>query len=185
MGIFNLFRNNSKDYREEEQLYNRLTAETYSRYPYRTEDIGEGMALVNEVIMQYWKPRFLLNHDTKCAYEFMDINEKLVTVTHEDIAWETLNELPGAAKECAKRLSFHFPSFIYPFKNGVAEVRWQLNPGGRYFMDEDGFGMTDDEEIEIYGLIDKVGKVIAEFQVINNYDDLKIIRERAENAMKR
>lgn len=67
MSIFNLFRNNAKDYSEEEQLYNQLTAETYSQYPYRTENLGEEMALVNEVIMQYWKPRFLLNNNTKCA----------------------------------------------------------------------------------------------------------------------
>lgn len=184
MGIFNLFRNNFKSYSDEEQLYNQLTARTYSQYPYETKDIGEGMALVNEVIMQYWKPRFLLNHDTKCAYEFMNSNEMLVTVTHEDIAWETLNELPGVARGYAKSLSFHYPSFIRSFKNGVAEVSWQLNPDGRYFMDEDGFGMTDDEEIKIHGFIDKVGKVVVKFQVISNYDELNMMREQAEKIVR-
>lgn len=184
MGIFNLFRNNSKSYSDEEQLYNQLTTRTYSQYPYETKDIGEGMALVNEVIMQYWKPRFLLNHDTKCAYEFMNSNETLATVTHEDIAWETLNELPGVAREYAKSLSFHYPSFIRSFKNGVAEVSWQLNPDGRYFMDEDGFGMTDDEEIEIHGLINKVGKVVVKFQVISDYDELNMMRQQAEKIVR-
>lgn len=184
MGIFNLFRNNSKSYSDEEQLYNKLTTGTYSQYPYETKDIGEGMALVNEVIMQYWKPRFLLNHDTKCAYEFMNSNETLVTVTHEDIAWETLNELPGVARGYAKSLSFHYPSFIRSFKNGVAEVSWQLNPDGRYFMDEDGFGMTDDEEIEIHGLINKVGKVVVKFQVISDYDELNMMRQQAEKIVR-
>lgn len=184
MGIFYLFRNNSKSYSDEEQLYNQLTTRTYSQYPYETKDIGEGMALVNEVIMQYWKPRFLLNHDTKCAYEFMNSNEMLVTVTHEDIAWETLNELPSVARGYAKSLSFHYPSFIRSFKNGVAEVSWQLNPDGRYFMDEDGFGMTDDEEIKIHGFIDKVGKVVVKFQVISNYDELNMMREQAEKIVR-
>lgn len=184
MGIFNLFRNNSKSYSDEEQLYNQLTTRTYSQYPYETKDIGEGMALVNEVIMQYWKPRFLLNHDTKCAYEFMNSNETLATVTHEDIAWETLNELPGVAREYAKSLSFHYPSFIRSFKNGVAEVSWQLNPDGRYFMDEDGFGMTDDEEIKIYGFINKVGKVVVKFQVISDYDELNMMRQQAEKIVR-
>lgn len=184
MGIFNLFRNNFKSYSDEEQLYNLLTTRTYSQYPYETKDIGEGMALVNEVIMQYWKPRFLLNHDTKCAYEFMNSNETLATVTHEDIAWETLNELPGVAREYAKSLSFHYPSFIRSFKNGVAEVSWQLNPDGRYFMDEDGFGMTDDEEIEIHGLINKVGKVVVKFQVISDYDELNMMRQQAEKIVR-
>lgn len=184
MGIFNLFRNNSKSYSDEEQLYKQLTTRTYSQYPYETKDIGEGMALVNEVIMQYWKPRFLLNHATKCAYEFMNSNETLVTVTHEDIAWETLNELPGVARGYAKSLSFHYPSFIRSFKNGVAEVSWQLNPDGRYFMDEDGFGMTDDEEIEIHGLINKVGKVVVKFQVISDYDELNMMRQQAEKIVR-
>lgn len=184
MGTFNLFGNNSKDCNKEMQLYNWLHAEHYSQYPYETKDIGEGMALVSQVIMQYWKPRFLLNHHTKRACEFMDSNETLVTVTHEDIAWETLDRLPNMAVECAKRLSFHFPSFIHPFKNGVAEVSWQLNPDGRYFMDDDGFGMTDDEEIKIYGCIDKAGKVIVKFQTINNYDELRMMRKQAEEMVK-
>lgn len=29
-----------------------------------------------------------------------------------------------------------------------------------YYRDEDGFGMTDDEEINLYGAIDRKGKVV-------------------------
>ena len=35
-------------------------------------------------------------------------------------------------------------------------------------MDDDGFGMTDDEEITIYGYIDHKGKVVSKFHAINN-----------------
>ena len=52
---------------------------------------------------------------------------------------------------------------IYEYKDGVAEVRWQLNPDGMYYRDEDGFGMTDDEEINLYGAIDRKGKVVKKF----------------------
>lgn len=45
----------------------------------------------------------------------------------------------------------------------MAEVRWQLNPDGMYYRDEDGFGMTDDEEINLYGAIDRKGKVVKKF----------------------
>ena len=48
-------------------------------------------------------------------------------------------------------------------KNGVAEVEWQLNPDAMYYRDEDGFGMTDDEEIKFYGAIDRKGKVVKKF----------------------
>jgi len=42
-------------------------------------------------------------------------------------------------------------------------VRWQINPDGRYYMDDDGFGMTDDEEITLLGKIDRTGKVVVPF----------------------
>lgn len=32
-----------------------------------------------------------------------------------------------------------------------------------YYRDEDGFGMTDDEEIKLYGAIDRKGKVVKKF----------------------
>lgn len=50
----------------------------------------------------------------------------------------------------------------------MAKVSWQINPDGRYYMDDDGFGMTDDEEITIYGYIDHKGKVVSKFHAINN-----------------
>ena len=36
-------------------------------------------------------------------------------------------------------------------------------PDGMYYRDEDGFGMTDDEEINLYGAIDRKGKVVKKF----------------------
>ena len=124
------------------------------------------MSIINETMRGWWKPRYLLNHNTKCAYEFMDCNQNLLTVTEDDIDWESLKALPRDAQEQAKRLSFHYPSFIRAFKNGVAVVSWQLNPDGRCYMDDDGFGMDDDEEIEIYGLIDQEAQVIIKFRNI-------------------
>ena len=80
-------------------------------------------------------------------------------------------------------MSFHFPSFIRAFRNGVAQVDWQLNPDGRYYMDDDGFGMTYDEEINIYGFIDTEGKVVVKFQTINDYKDLEKMRKEAEGKV--
>jgi hypothetical protein len=45
-------------------------------------------------------------------------------------------------------------------RNGIAELEWQLNPDGRYYMDDDGFGMTDDEEVTLLGTIDRTGRVV-------------------------
>lgn len=169
---------------EEEKLYNILITDKYKESPYETMDLGEGMAIVNESMWGWWKPRYLLNHNTKSAYEFMDGSQKLVTVTEDDIDWESLKNLSKDAQEQAKRLSFHYPSFIRAFKNGVAEVSWQLNPDGRYYMDEDGFGMTNDDEIEIYGFIDQNAKVIVKFRNIQNFNELGEMRKTAEQIVK-
>jgi len=149
---------------EEEKLYQELMTEKYGEYPYERKDWGEDMSLIKEVIWQYWKPRYLLDHREKKAVVFMDGNEDLVTVTKDDIDWKSLEKLPDDVVSTAKALSFHYPSFIYPFQNGRAEVQWQLNPDGRYYMDEDGYGMTDDVEVNIYGYIDRAGKVVEKFK---------------------
>ena len=81
-------------------------------------------------------------------------------------------------------MSFHFPSFIREFRNGVAQVDWQLNPDGRYYMDDDGFGMTDDEEIEIYGFIDTKGNVLVKFKAIKDRKELEVMRKKAEEIVK-
>lgn len=168
----------------DEKLYQLLTTDRYRNHPYETKDLGEGMAVINELIWGWWKPRYLVNHNTKCAYEFIDGNQCLLTVSEDDIDWDSLKNLPEKALNRAIGLSFEFPSFIHGYVNGVAEVSWQLNPDGRYYMDDDGFGMTNDREIKIYGFIDQNAKVVVKFRNINEcYDELDKMRKQAEEAV--
>lgn len=167
------------------ELYDKLGNEKFNTRPWRIEDIGEDMAVASKVIMEYWKPRYLIDHNAKCAYEFMNRWETLCSVELDDIDWDSLNGLPEECIERAKTLDFHFPSFIRTYKNGVAEVSWQLNPDGRYYMDDDGFGMTDDEEVTIYGFIDKTGKALVKFRNIHeDWNVLRIMRYEAEQKVK-
>ena len=169
----------------EEKLYQLLNTDEYNERPYEYSDLGEGMGVIGETMWGWWKHRYLVNHNTKCAYEFMDKNQKLCTVTEDDIDWESLKGLPEVVQGRARALSFHFPSFIRSFKNGVAKVSWQINPDGRYYMDEDGYGMTDDDEIEIYGFIDQNARVVVKFKNINeNYSELDNMRKEAEEIVK-
>ena len=154
---------NDTDMSEEEKLYKKLCVSQYKDRPYEQCDLGEGMTLVNQVIGEYWKPRYLIDNEAKCAYEFMTGDEVLQTVTNEDIDWDSLKGIPQDALDRAKAHSFHFPGHIYQYENGVAKVEWQLNPDGMYYRDEDGFGMTDDEEVNLYGAIDRKGKVVKKF----------------------
>lgn len=50
-----------------------------------------------------------------------------------------------------------FAFWIGGYKNGKAAVSWTLQPDGRYFEDEDGFGAEDCEEICLYSSLDAEG----------------------------
>lgn len=169
----------------EEKLFEVLQSDTYKSDLYKSEDLGEGMTVLYQSIWGWYKPRFVLNHNNKTAFEFMDSYQCLVTVTNEDIDWASLKKLPEEAICRAECLSFQFPSFIRGFRNGVARVDWQLNPDGRYYMDDDGYGMTTDEEIEIYGFIDTKGKVLVKFKVIKDRKELETMRKEAEEMVKK
>ena len=166
MSLDKRIRNMAGNLSYEERMYVLLNSEKYSTGQYRAQSLGEGMAVIMQDIWGWWKPRFLLDRREQKAYEFMDGNEYLVTVGEEDIDWESLKGLPEEAVGRARQLSFHFPSFVHGYCNDMAEVSWQLNPDGRYYMDDDGFGMTDDVEITIYGTIDRTGKVVFPFRYI-------------------
>lgn len=144
-------------------LYNKLMSPEYQLI-YKFEDYGENMAIAKEVIMQYWKPRFLLDNNTQCAYEFMSGSEVLCRVSDDDIDWDSLKGLSETCLRRARDRDAHFPTQVRMFHNGIAEVSWQISPDGMYYMDEDGFGMSDDEEVELVGHINRQGNVVTKFQ---------------------
>ncbi len=185
MGIVDIVNKFIKRECEAEKLYKELNTAKYQNRPFETEDLGEDMSIVNEAIWEYWKPRYLMDHRAKCAYEFMNRNQCLVTVMLDDIDWDSLANIDKDAFRRAKELDFHFPSFILKYQNDVAQVRWQLNPDGMYYMDEDGYGMTDDVEVNIYGFIDRKGKVLSKFRYIRKDEELKEMRADAEQMILR
>lgn len=165
MKLFDVFKKQNAPKVDEQAraLYNKLMSPEYQLI-YKQEDYGESMSIAKEVILQYWKPRFLLDHDAQCAYEFMTGNEVLCNVSDDDIDWESLKGLPETCLRRAHDRDAHFPTLVRMFRDGVAEVSWQLNPDGMYYMDEDGYGMTPDEEVELMGSIDRQGKVVEKFK---------------------
>lgn len=168
-----------------EKYYAILQTETYKTEVYRTWDLGEGMAVLHKNMQGWYKPWFVIDHNKKNAFEFIDDWENLLTITEDDIDWKSLKKLPENAIMMAQYLSFHFPSFIREFRNGVAQVDWQLNPDGRYYMDDDGYGMTPDVEINIHGFIDRNGHVLVKFRYVSDNKELEVMRKEAEQIAKR
>lgn len=174
----------------DEKMYRILLSDTYCKGGYEKESLGEGMEMVNQSIWGWFKPRFLMNHNLKTAYEWMWPNQQLAIVDAEHIDWESMARLPEDAISTLHAYSFRYPSFIRGFKNGIALVQWQLIPDGRYYMDDDGFGMTSDIELNIYGFIDQEANIILKFHY---YTDAEVKagsleKERklleAENSLK-
>jgi len=146
------------------ELYQKLQHPRYSREDvFEKVDLGENMFLINQAIFGWWKPRFIINEDTQEAYVWMNSMTILQMVTDDDIDWDSLKGLPETAIDRAHRYNALFPSQVWNFHNGEAIVTWQLNPDGRYYEDEDGFGMTNDVEIEIRGKINKQCQIIEKF----------------------
>lgn len=82
------------------------------------------------------------------------------------------------------RRDAHYPTNIRIFKNGIAEVEWQVSPDGMYYMDDDGYGMTNDVEISLFGYIDRSGHVVGPFTYIGgrgkwDLDKMKAVKEVA------
>lgn len=146
------------------ELYEELTRARYNWDPYkRDKDKGEDMEVLNEVIGQYWRERYLINHADKEAYELMGKDLELKFITPDDIDWESVDKLPN--NQNAFTRSAYYPRFyVGKFEEGMALVQWTLYPDGMFFMDEDGYGMEFNEESAVYGIIDSHCKVLVPFQ---------------------
>lgn len=151
------------------ELYEELIKPKYRRGRYRAVDRSEGMTLVEETIWGWWKPRFLLDHNDKEAYVFLDTYQNFANFSEEDVDLNSIKEVPDEAYERALIGNAQFPTFVGQFKGGIAEVAWQINPDGRYYMDDDGFGMTSDREITLHGAIDRKGRVVKKYVLMNTY----------------
>ena len=163
MNIYDKIRRMSGSETYEQKMYMLLNTDHYRSGQYRVEDMGEDMSMIEQSIWGWWKQRFLLDHLSQCAYEFMSAEYELLTIADEDIDWNSLKDQPDNAIARTAAHSAMYPTLLRCFHDGVAEVEWQINPDGKYWMDDDGFGMTNDREIALFGAIDRTGRVVRKF----------------------
>ena len=164
----------------EEKLYELLNVEKYRKGQYEAKDLDEGMEVIYQRYFSWSNPRFVLNHHEKRAFEFRSSGGTLLTVDVNDVEWKTLEKV---SEDMARpRLGMIYPSYIWNYQNGVAEVGWQLNPDGR-FWEEDGFFMTHDVQVFVYGFIDKEGTVVVKFKYIENDKERETMRRKAEGIV--
>lgn len=58
-----------------------------------------------------------------------------------------------------------------PFdENGLADFVWTVQPDGYYWADDDGFGIENDCEVELYAKFNKHGRFVTQFM---DYGDMR------------
>lgn len=105
-------------------------------------------------------------HVNVCLYKGAKLVQR---ITDED---GRFLDFPGVEHgEWEENLSLPFePATRFPFsytifnENGLAEFIWLLQPDGRYWADEDGFGAEKMAEVKLYATFNKKGRFVTPFR---------------------
>lgn len=125
-------------------------------------DLGMGCVFITRYRS---KACWFYNKQTLMIMPLVDHYGNVLFVTESDIEPEAIKEID---ENCpGYKLRAHFRFWIYKFENGKASIEWTVRPDGRYWADEDDYGMTDDERISLSGQINTEGKVVSLFKVNN------------------
>ena len=124
-------------------------------------DIGENMAILKEDGMSFT----ILNKETGKLRRIVSEDGRLL-VNDCEIDFEAIEK--GCPDfEGGKYVEYYFGIFR-DFKNGVCAICWTVYPDGRYFADEDGFGMEHNNEENAYCIINRNLEIIVPFQPIKD-----------------
>ena len=129
---------------------------------------GDGMAFF---FGEGWR-----NYELYVANTITGKIRKLSTVNGELLVDDSDIDYDAIAKECengigdakAKVICYAGLNRWDGFKDGLCAISWMLYPDGRYFADEDGFGMEDNDEEEVYAIIDIDLNIIEPFRPIKD-----------------
>lgn len=123
------------------------------------------------------KQTFLVNTVLKKSYPIAAPDGTLIGFTQDDIEWEKVNQLEHNYD--AKILQACYAFGVGDYRDGIASVDWMLYPDGRYFADEDGFGMEDNDEVNVSAYIDTECHVLVKFQDMEDSERAKELYQEA------
>lgn len=133
-------------------------------------DIGENMATLSGEGQSFT----IINKETGKARQLVSESGALL-VTANEINLDAIKR--GCPNfDGRKNVKYWFGRYN-DFKNGVCAICWTVYPDGRYFADEDGFGMEDNDEEKVYCIINKDLEIIIPFQPM---DDVKEVLRKYE-----
>ena len=120
---------------------------------YHHRDLGCGMLCFSNKSYES-KQRIIVNTALQKAYTIVDNDGNLVSFTKD-------GKLENNHDAYLLQACYYFG--IDDYKDGKACIHWMLYPDGRYFADEDGFGMKDNDEVNVCGYIDTECRVVVKF----------------------
>ena len=146
--------------------------------------VGDGIAFF---FGEGWRnyELYIANTITGKIHKLSTANGNLL-VDDNDIDYDAI------AKECengignaqAKAIRYAGLNQWDGFKYGLCAISWMLYPDGRYFADEDGFGMEDNDEEEVYAIIDTDLNIVEPFRPIKDVAAyLKEIRKNKRESV--
>ncbi len=146
--------------------------------------VGDGMAFF---FGEGWR-----NYELYVANTITGKIRKLSTANGELMVDDNDIDYAAIAKECAngignakaKTIRYEGLNRWDGFKDGLCAISWMLYPDGRYFADSDGFGMEDNDEEEVYAIIDTDLNIIEPFRPIKDVTAyLKEIRKNKRESV--
>lgn len=140
-------------------------------------DLGEGM----EMLLSTSRMRIIINKETGKWREFVDDYGYLL-ITDDEIDYDAMEKGCPHYSRPDKKMSYGHLNRWSSFKEGICALTWTVYPDGRYFADEDGFGMEHNPEEEAYCIIDKDLNIIVPWQPFHDIDEAleEIRRKRRE-----
>ena len=111
------------------------------------------------------KEMYLVNTETKKVFHLVDNEGYVRAFSHDDID-PSVFEAEYTHDAYVLQVCYA-KMYVGDFVNGRARVEWMLYPSGMYFADEDGYGMEDNDEVNIVAVIDEDCKVLEKFKLVN------------------
>ena len=104
----------------------------------------------------------------------LSTNGGMVLVEDSDIDYEAIYKQCEHGAKNAERKVLNYGSLGTwdGFKEGFCAISWTLYPDGRYFADSDGYGMEDNDEENVYGIINENLDFVFPFQPIQDIREL-------------
>jgi hypothetical protein len=133
-----------------------FVAEWYRKEETPDRDIGCGM------VLNHGRPFILINRQTGKARQLVSANRKLC-VADSDIDFDRIYKM----EHCygAKNKSAKYGFRIYSrYENGLCVLEWTVYPDGFYFRDADGYGAEDNDEQNVYCVINTDLEIVVPFQ---------------------